>query len=341
MATQAMTFPREFERQFFRDTDWRFMGILLATFILFNAFAVYMQSLPVKELSVEEIQRFTEVIYRVQVTKPKVVEREVETTTSDATGEAEVEEEEAPEEEVKQEVSEAEKQAARAAKRDALRAKQEAKRQAIAQRIKVLAGPTSKRAGRSRYRSAASAAVGLTEGGMGGSNVKDMIGIVGDAGMADKVKKIRGSGALGDELGDFDISDLTAMSADDLASMLNEAPVELSRSAITAKGKGSKARQRSQNAIANLVMKNKKQVQYCYWTYKRRDSGLKGRVIVEFTIAPSGDVKRVRFRTSDWGGNKLKRDVEKCIKNVIMQWHFDPINEKDGDVSAGATFLFE
>ncbi len=337
---QAMTFPREFERQFFRDSDWRFNGIALVTFILFNMFAVYMQSLPIRELTIEEIQRYTEVIYRVQVTKPVVQEREVATTTGSDAAE-EVEEEEAPEEVVKTEVSEAQKQASRDAKRQALRAKQEAKRQAIAQRIKVLAGPTAKRAGRSRYKTAASAAVGLTSGGMGGSNVKDMLGIVGDAGMAAKVKKIRGGGALGDELGDFDLSELTAMSAEDLASMLDEAPVEFSRSAITAKGKGSKARQRSQNAIANLVMKNKKQVQYCYWTYKRRDSSLKGRLVVEFTIAPAGEVKRVRFRTSDWGRNKLKRDVEKCIKNVVMQWHFDPISEKDGDVTAGATFLFE
>ncbi|MFC2150291.1 AgmX/PglI C-terminal domain-containing protein [Calditrichota bacterium] len=339
--TQTMTFPREFERQFLRDTDWRFMGILLVTFIIGNAFAIYMQAQPVKELSLEEIQRYNEVIYRVEVTKPKVVEQEVAVATSgDAAAEEEVAEEEAAPEE-KAEVSEEQKQAAREAKRESLRAKQEAKRQAIANRIKVLAGPTSKRKGRSSYSSAAGAQVGLSGGAMGGSDMSGMIGFTDDEELAGKVKQMRGGGSLGDDFELGSLEGLSALSADDLSSMLDEAPVELNRSAITAKGRGSKQRQRSQNAIANIVLKNKQQVQYCYWTYKRRDSGLKGRVVVEFTIAPAGDIKRVNFRQSDWGGNSLQRDVEKCIRNIIMQWHFDPIAEKDGDVSAGATFLFE
>ena len=61
----------------------------------------------------------------------------------------------------------------------------------------------------------------------------------------------------------------------------------------------------------------------------------------EFTIAPAGNVTRVRFRKSDWGRSPLKRDIERSIQNIIMQWRFDPIDEADGNVTAGATFIFE
>ena len=72
---QVMTFPRELERNFFRDLDYTFAAIWLAAFMIFNGMAFYMQSLPVKELSAEEVLKFTQAIYRVRVeqrSKPEV-----------------------------------------------------------------------------------------------------------------------------------------------------------------------------------------------------------------------------------------------------------------------------
>ena len=66
-----------------------------------------------------------------------------------------------------------------------------------------------------------------------------------------------------------------------------------------------------------------------------------GQVQVEFTINPGGEVVRVRFRRSDWGRNPLQREVEKCIINIIQQWRFESIEEGEGNVTAGATFIFE
>ncbi len=337
---QVMTFPKELERNIFRDMDYGFMSIWLVIFIILNSLAFYGQSLPVRELKADEIKKFMEAIYRVKIQRqPQVAE------VADK-GSVEVAPDLGEEEEVEEapvELSSEEKKAARAQAKAARAARAEARRKAIAERLKVLAGPTARgRTGR-RGGASARAAVGLSDGGGGGADLKGALAIIGDAEGASKVKKLRGGGAISEDIGSLDIADLRGFLADpgNLEAMLNEAPIKLSRKTITAKGKGSKKKQRSQAAISQVVLANQKQVQYCYWTYKRRDSGLKGQVVVEFTINPAGEVIRVRFRRSDWGRNPLKREVERCIKNVISQWRFDPIPEADGNVTAGATFIFE
>ncbi|MBM3328533.1 MAG: AgmX/PglI C-terminal domain-containing protein [Calditrichaeota bacterium] len=341
--TQAMTFPREFERSFFRDLDRNFFTIWLICFILGNGICLYMAGQPVKELTAEQVKRYTEAIYRVKTTAPAKVAKKAETKV--AVGEEKPVDEAPKVEEKKAEVRSmsAEEKAERlSAEREARRQKQEARRQAIAERVKIVAGPTARGGARRGGAAAAREAIGLSSGQMSGFNVKEMVGMVGEAGTAEKVKKLRGGGAVSADVGDIDISALkTTFSADELDLMVNEAPLQVSKSAITAKGSGTKAKQRSQGAIGDLVLQNKNQVQYCYWTLKKRDSSLKGRLVVEFTIAPSGEVIRVRFRESNWGGNSLGGDVERCIENVLKSWHFEAIPDADGNVTAGATYIFE
>lgn len=337
---QVMTFPRELERHFFRDANFTFILIWFITFLIFNSSVLYMQTLPVRELTQEEIQKFNQAIFRIKV------EKEQPKKVAEVTGSAQAAAEAAEEEEVAVEaapLTAEEKKAARVASKAARAAKSEARRQAIANRIKILAGPTARGRSSRRGRASARAAVGLSEGGGGGVDLKGALAIVGGADAAGKVKAARGGGAVSGDIGDISLSDLRGFLAnpDNLSAMLNEASIKLNRRAITARGKGSKKRQRSQQAISQIVMTNKNAVQYCYWTYKRRDSNLKGQVVIEFTIAPAGNVTQVRFRKSEWGRSPLKRDVEKCIKNIITQWRFEPIAEADGNVTAGATFIFE
>ncbi|MBM3325883.1 MAG: AgmX/PglI C-terminal domain-containing protein [Calditrichaeota bacterium] len=339
--TQAMTFPKEFERHFFRDLDRNYYTIWLITFIIGNAICLYMSGQPVKELTAEQVKKYTEAIYRVKATAPAKIA--VKKETKAAVGEVAKEEERPAEDRVAEAkpVTQEDKAERLAAERAARRERQEARRQAVAERVKIVAGPTARGGAARRGAAAAREAIGLSGGAMSGFNVKEMVGMVGEAGTADKVKKLRGSGAVSADVGDIDIAALKALSSEDINLMLNEAPLQISRNAITAKGSGTKAKQRSQGAISDIVLANKNQVQYCYWTLKRRDSSLKGRVVVEFTIAPTGEVIRVRFRESNWGGNALGGDVERCIENVIRSWHFDPIPDAEGNVTAGATYIFE
>jgi len=340
---QVMTFPKELERNVFRDMDKGFILTWLITSLIFYSVMGYMQTMELKPLSAEKVLLYQQRIFRVQVEKPKAFEAVSDVTTGGAEIPVDVGEEEEAGEEAPVQLTAEEKAAAREAKKAARSAKAEARRQAIAQRLKVLAGPTARGRHSRRGRSAASAAIGLSEGGMGGADLKGALAIVGGAADAAKVKKLRGGGAIAGDIGSIDIGDLRGFLADpaNLQAMLSEATVKLSRKAITTKGKGSKRAQRSQAAISQKVMENKNQVQYCYWTAKRRDSSLKGQIVVEFVIAPSGKVIKVRFRRSEWGRNPLQKDIERCIKNIIMQWRFEPIPESDGNVTAGATYFFE
>ncbi|MFN3821060.1 MAG: AgmX/PglI C-terminal domain-containing protein, partial [bacterium] len=319
-----MTFPRELERHFFRDLDKTFITIWLITLVVGYSLIFYLSSLPPKQLSQEEVKKFIETIYRV---KPAVVQRVERKAEKKVTVAEEVQKEA---EEVREEVrpvTEEAKAERIEQQRAARRERQEQRRQAIAERVKILAAPTARGGVRRAGAATGGRAIGLTEGGEGKIDLKQTIGIVGDVGVAEKVKKLRGGGAVTTDIGDIDIAELKTLSAEDLSLMLKEAPLEVNRAAITARGSATKAQQRSAGAIADIVLQNKNQVQYCYWVLKRRDSSLRGKVVLEFSIAPSGEVVRVRFRESSWGGNPLGKQVEQCIENVVRSWHFEPIAE--------------
>ena len=59
-----MTFPKELERQFFRDADFTFVMIWFLTFAILNSLVLYLQTLPVRELTEEDIQKFNQAIER-------------------------------------------------------------------------------------------------------------------------------------------------------------------------------------------------------------------------------------------------------------------------------------
>ena len=350
---QVMTFPKEYERHFFRDLDRDFFGICVFCLIFMISFFSFMSGREFASLSAEDIKRYTQVIYRVPVRTTPVVATESTTTGGEGEEELaedtkaevpEIEELEAGEEEVVAAVSEESKREDRQQKRARRQNTQEARREkvrAAAQRMKILAGPTASGGRKSRGGAAAAEALGLSSGSVEGYDVKKMVGIVGDSDTRAKVRKARGRGAVSDDVGDIDIGELKKLSIEEGDMMFKETSVDLNRSTITARGRGSKVKQRSQSAISEIVMKNKNQVQYCYWTLKRRDSSLRGRVPVEFTINPAGEVIAVRFRRTDWYGNRLGADVERCIKNVISSWRFEEIDPKAGNVTAGATYVFD
>jgi len=220
--------------------------------------------------------------------------------------------------------------------------------------VKTLGGPVVK--GGRRRGGAVSAREGLgltgTDQGVGGKSsaldISQLTGLVSDVGTAAKVQKLRreggvvtgdvGSGGGAAEI--IDIKELKTMSSEDITLLLKEAPVQINRAAIKTSGSGSKAKQRNMEALSNVIQANKQQVQYCFAVLKRRDSSLKGKVEVAFTIAPSGEVIRVSFRNSDWGGNPLGSECEKCISNVISAWHFDPIGPNDGNVTTQFSYVF-
>lgn len=350
---QVMTFPKEYERQLMRDLDRDFLIIWLFTFILMVSFFYFMSGRDFKSLSAEDIKRYTEVIYRVSIrptqpivaTSPKGAGEnlEAEVVEETKTEVPVIEEMDAGEADVVvvvyQESSSGDRR--QRTKRYNTQEVSREKKHAAADRMKNLVGPTTSGSRNARGGTAAAQALGLSTGSVEGYDIKNIGGIVGDTDTRAKVEKARGGGAISDG-GDFDIDASKNISIEEGDMMFKQTSIDLNRGTITARGRASEIiKQRSQTTISAVVMKYKNQVQYCYWTMKRRDSTLRGRVPVEFTINPAGEVTNVRFRRTDWYGNRLGADVERCIKNVISSWHFDEIDARAGNVTAGATYVFE
>lgn len=340
--SQIITFPKEFNYSIFRSLDKSTATITLLCYVLGFVFLGYMQTIPPKDLSDEQIARFQEVIYRVKPAEIPKVDRK---TGGEATAKVEETVEEKPivtEEKPQTEVAKADAREAARSQRQARQDQKMNRARQAAERVAVLAAPTARGGRRSAGgASEAAAALGLAAGGTRDVDISGVAGLVGDVETADKVKSLRGVGVISEGVGEIDISVLKTMSGDDLKLMFEEAPLQVSKEAITARGRASSARERSQAAISELVIQNQNQVQYCYWTLKRRDSSLRGRVVVEFVIEASGSISRVRFRSSEWGGNPLGKEVEKCIENVIGSWKFEPIANDAGSVTAGATYIFQ
>ena len=348
---QVMTFPKEFERHFFRDFDRYFSLILWITIIVFYSLAFYLQGLPPKQLSEQDIIDFQNVIYRIKPT-PVVKDREKIVDTS--TG---VDEKEKPEEIIiddepevvtdEKPVTEVAKVEKRQKQKVDRQAKQERKREKAAQlRKKTVLASTTAVGGRQRAggTDAAAKKIGIKSGSLKGSNVQKAAGFVSGAQAQETMKKLEHKGAVIADAGDdIQIASFEDMTSADQELMFQEAPLQLNENAITSTSrKGSKSAKRSRSAISTIVQKNKSQIQYCMYIYKKRDSSLNGRVVVEFTIDYSGRVSRVKInrRQTDWNGNKLGEEVERCIVNTISSWHFDPIDRKEGSFLAGATYIF-
>ncbi len=347
---QVLTFPKEFERHIFRDFDRSFAVVWWITIIVLYSLAYYLQGLPPKELSEEDIVRFQQVVYRIKPAPVKEREKPADTGVgADEKKEPDkvIEEKEPDIKEVEKPQTEVAKVKKRQKQKVDRQAKQESKRaKAVQLKKKTLLASTTAVGGRVRPGSAEAAKkVGITSGSLKGSNVQKATGFVSGAEAGETLKKLEHKGAIIADAGDdIEIASFEDMTPADQEIMFKEASLQLNENAITSTSRrGSKSAKRSRAVITEYVQKNEKQIRYCFWIYKKRDSSLKGRVVVEFTIEYSGKVSRAKInrRQTDWGGNKLGEEVERCIINTISSWYFEPIDRKEGSFTAGATYIFE
>ena len=344
LVAYAMTFPRELKNNPIRDLDHTFILIWSITFLLLNSVFYYLQTMPVKELTEDQVLQYTKAIYRVTIER-QPVENRVETASGKANQVLPIQELETidkPTNDHKPSLQD--KRVLYAQKKAERLAELEAKRKAIGDRVKMLVGPVSKGNDSKRGFKSTSEAVGLQSGILSDVDLKNgALAIATDAGEIAAVKKLRGEGVVSEDIENISIDDIKYLlqQPGNLEEMLAMASVKLPENGIVSTGEKSGASARSQKSISEVVLANKNQVQYCYWTFKRRDATLKGQVTVQFTINPAGKVVQVYFRKSDWNRNPLKLEIEHCIRNVISQWIFEPITASKGDVNASATFIFE
>ncbi|MBZ0263246.1 AgmX/PglI C-terminal domain-containing protein [bacterium] len=320
MAQQQLAgFPKELEASIFDDIDWTYNIILAITFILFVGVTLYFQSLPEAELSEEELTKYLEVIYRVE-TKPQVVQ-EVKQGPSTAPEKVEEIVEET-------QTEKKERQKAQRAARDDRRQKL----QSAARSTGLFASSQSMNVGKGGARGAGKT---LSGGGIGGgASIGNLSGIASGSDVA-KIEKLRGGGTVM-EGGGEDI-DIGSLSLEEIDVILESSTVEI-EGAPQIEGKAASEGARSQQAIRNVILGERSRLTNCYTTQKKKDLNLRGKVIVEYTITASGTVQRVNISSSDWSNRSLGRAVERCLKQRVARWRFDPAS---ADVTSELPLLFK
>ena len=99
-------------------------------------------------------------------------------------------------------------------------------------------------------------------------------------------------------------------------------------------GSGSIRGQLSRDAIQRVVRQHRREVLHCYEQELERDPELAGRVVVGFTIYPTGSVASVEIRTSNLGND----DVQECLVRRIGRWQFP--EPEGGVVTVSYPFVF-
>ena len=87
--------------------------------------------------------------------------------------------------------------------------------------------------------------------------------------------------------------------------------------------------------IDAVIRKNMNQIRYCYQRELTKNPGLKGKIIVKFTIAADGSVSRASIKTSSMGNSA----VEGCITGRFKRFKF-PQPKGGGVVIVSYPFIF-
>jgi TonB family protein len=91
----------------------------------------------------------------------------------------------------------------------------------------------------------------------------------------------------------------------------------------------------SREIIRRVVRQHRREIKYCYEKELQSNPELAGRVTVNFTITPSGDVVSALVKESSLGNTA----VEQCMQNKIRHWTF-PGTEQPGMVQVNYPFNF-
>ncbi|MBN1349668.1 TonB family protein [candidate division KSB1 bacterium] len=360
-----LKFPSEFERHFFDYIDKRFIGILLCSFVV-HLFGMlyYLNNAPVEEFTKDDIARiqrkFASLVLDKDVVQFEEAETDQQLDESDAITKADSKAKNA-------EKNEAEAEEAEDQGKDEKESIAETKTSTAEERK---AGRSDAIAARKRSRDAISQEVstkgvlGLLTASSGEGSGEGVVDILGDIGPStdnignvlsnlDGLKRSdgsvtgsgKGSGARGGKArgersksgGSIDelIGNLAEANSKDMSRkgdlMVADAP------AIVESASGSHGGGRNPDDVSEIVNKHNAAIQTCYQRELKRNPNLKGKVVVRFTIIPSGKVQDVKLVSSTINNDR----VERCIINRIRRWDdFGAIDAKKGNSTFRQVYTF-
>ena len=113
--------------------------------------------------------------------------------------------------------------------------------------------------------------------------------------------------------------------------------IVVSNISAVADERGVKSDSRNSDDVSEIVNSHNAAIQYCYQRELKRNPTLKGKLVVRFTIAPNGKVKKVDIVSSTINNPR----VERCVVNRILRWDdFGAIDPAKGDAVFRQVYTF-
>ena len=353
---RTIPFPSEFKRHTLRDMDKEFVTIFLMTFIALIPFTWFMAQQPVKPFSGDDLYDHINGLYvqnyRVTITKdrPILAKSNAENESSDQPellkpNASDIIEpiavESFDERKTIRQGSSGKQSISRTSRIEKLKNKHSRIRE-TARNMHKLSAPTARVGKSSNSRKSNNfQEFGLTPSSKKSYDLKKFSGLAISDYPAKKQKEVHIPSPITDDLDEVNISYISSFSNEDFEFLFQEALPTVSQEPVFTTESEGNVSTRSAASISEIVLKNQNQIKYCFWTQKRRDSTLNGRVVVEFTINPAGEVISVQVTQHRWNNPTAGDKVEQSIKNLISGWRFLQVQGDSGNVTAGATYIFD
>jgi len=101
--------------------------------------------------------------------------------------------------------------------------------------------------------------------------------------------------------------------------------------------RGVKTQSRDADQVSEVVNRHNASIQYCYQRELKQNPDLKGKLVVRFTIDPSGSVKDVKVISSTLNSPS----IERCVISRIKRWDdFGAIDPAKGDATFRQVYTF-
>lgn len=354
----VMSFPDALRKKPFQETDWRFLGIVLVFLILLAALATLANrtlNFPEPVLTADTAAFYVDLLLE----EEKAPLEEVEVETEDVGAGVAAEDEELPPEEVGEEEAApapAEESVVEATQRE--EAAREIRRQAAgarAEKARAAQAAALEQSGLLAMLTVAAPTAGGTRRGTGTSGPGTGAADVGAFGVADLgadfgitadlSKDRRVVSRIGTSKKDLKVQ---MAKAKELEAKMTEAEVEaaeaLADAQLEVKMSGlSKVEEiakttpgRDPDAIEAMITQHRAQIAHCYETELRKNPGLKGKIVVRFTVRANGRVTGAKVIQSTMGNAK----VERCIVQVIRRFKFDVVGREKGNLTYEYPFIF-
>jgi TonB family protein len=121
------------------------------------------------------------------------------------------------------------------------------------------------------------------------------------------------------------------------AETLSDAQIEVKMSGPTKVDEIAEATPgRGADAIEAMITQHRAQIAYCYQRELKSNPGLKGKIVVRFTVRVNGRITGAKVVQSTMGNAK----VERCIVGIIRRFRFEAVGKEKGNLTYEYPFIF-